>query len=189
MRRQVVLSLGTILLLSGCGQVGSNARAMMGLDHQAPDAFAVSTHAPLEVPANLNAPLPPPQPGAARPQEITPQTLAQSAVVGRTPDSAVAATAPSTAEQALLQQAGATQVNSTIRTQVNTEASEDAKAQTGPLDWIAFWRDKPRPGVAVDAKAEAERLRAARAAGQSATQGATPVIEDSGRLSVPKEIQ
>lgn len=188
MRRQVALSLGTVLLLAGCGQVGSNARAMMGLDHQSPDAFAVSTHAPLEVPANLNAPLPPPQPGAARPQEVTPQTLAQNAVSGTA--QAPAASAPaSTAEQALLQQAGATRVNPTIRTQVNSEAVADAKAQTGPLDWIAFWRDKPRPGVAVDAKAEADRLRAARAAGQASTQGATPVIEDSGRLSVPKGIQ
>lgn len=187
MRRQVVMSLGTVLFLAGCGQVGNNARAMMGLDHQAPDAFAVSTHAPLEVPVNLDAPLPPPQPGIGRPQEVTPQSLAHSAIAGTTPIAGM--TAPSTAEQALLQQAGASRVDPSIRTQVNSEASADASAQTGPLDWVVFWRDKPRPGVAVDAKAEAERLRAARTAGQSAISGATPVIEDSGRLGVPKEIQ
>lgn len=174
-----------MLVLAGCGDNGS-ARQVLGLDRKAPDAFAVSTHAPLAVPGNLNSQLPPPQPGAPRPQDVTAQSMAQQAVLSSGASTAVSTTA-SAGEQALLQQAGPADRN--VRLEVNREAAEDADTQSGPLDWLVFWRDKPQPGVAVDAKAEAERLARNRQSGQPATEGATPVIEDSGRLSVPKEIQ
>lgn len=203
MRRSLVLMTGCVVLLTGCGQAGSNARELLGMDHKAPDAFSISTHAPLEVPVNLDANLPVPQPGAARPQEITPQSRARTvltgealpAVSGRPEvtvsalDGAASPSAPSAAEQALLQQSGAAAVDPNIRARVNAEAAEDVKAQHGPLDWLVFWRDKPRPGVAVDAEAEAARIKANQAGGRAATEGATPVIEDSGRLSVPEEIK
>lgn len=173
-----------ILALAGCGDNGS-ARQMLGMERDAPDAFAVSTHAPLAVPANLDSQLPAPQPGAPRPQDVTAQSMAQQAVLSS--NGTISASAASAGEQALLQQAGT--ADSNVRAEVNREADEDADTQSGPLDWLVFWRSKPQPGVAVDAKAEAERLARARQAGQSATTGATPVIEDSGRLNVPKEIQ
>jgi len=175
-----------LLLLSGCGGDNGSARQVLGLDRDAPDAFAVSTHAPLAVPQNLNSQLPPPQPGRARPQEISVQQTARSAVFNSS-GTAITSAAPSAAEQALLQQAGPVDAN--VRMAVNQEAAEDADVQSGPLDWALFWRSKAQPGVAVDAQAEAERLARARAAGQSATSTPTPVIEDSGRLGAPKEIQ
>lgn len=184
----VILAVGSLMLLAACSGDNGSAREILGLDRKAPDAFAVSTHAPLEVPHNLDAQLPAPQPGLERPQEISVQAAAQSAVFN-TPvqRGAAAGTAASAGEQALLQQAG--QADPNVRLQVNREAAEDAAAQKGYLDWVAFWRDRPQPGVAVNAAAEAERLKNARAAGQGATSTPTPVIEDSGRLGVPKEIQ
>lgn len=176
-------------LLSACGEHG-NARQALGIDRQAPDAFAVSTHAPLAVPGQLNAPLPAPQPGAARPQDVSAQSMARSAVFDQAPAAlppAAGAAAPSAAEQAMLAKAGPAQAD--IRREVNRQAREDARSQTGPLDWLVFWRDQSQPGVAVDAKAEAERLARNRQAGQPVTAGATPVVQDTGRLSVPKEIQ
>lgn len=167
--------------LAGCS--GNNARNLMGLDRRAPDAYAVTTHAPLEVPANLSSLLPP-APGVARPQDITPQQMARAAAgVG----AAQTAAAPSVAEQALLAKAGKADPN--VRLSVNAQAAEDADLQQGPLDWMLFWRDKPQPGVVVDAKAEAERLKAAKAAGQPVNVTPTKVIDDSGRLGVAKEIQ
>lgn len=175
------LILIAVLAISGCA--GDSARQVIGLDRKSPDAFAVTTHAPLEVPANLNQ-LPSPQPGAPRPQELSAQQMAQGALfLG----SAAPATAPSAAEAALLNRVGPAEPN--VRVAVNQEAAEDADTQSGPLDWIVVWRDKPQPGVAVDAAAEAERLKQAQAQGQPPTATPTPVVEDSGRLGVPKAIQ
>ena len=79
----------------------------------------------------------------------------------------------------MLAKAGPAQAD--IRREVNRQAREDARSQTGPLDWLVFWRDQSQPGVAVDAKAEAERLARNRQAGQPVTAGATPVVQDTGR--------
>lgn len=174
------------LLMAGCGQA-SSARQVLGMEKKAPDAFSVSPHAPLEVPASLNvASLPKPQPGLTRPQEKPISYQAQTAVL---PMPVPTAQTASAAEQALLANAGATQVPDDIRLQVNAEAADDADVQSGPMDFLVFWKKNPEPGVVVNAKAEAERLAKAKAAGQPLTAGATPVKEDSGRLGVPKEIK
>lgn len=183
----LAVTTASLLLLAGCSGDNGSARQVLGLDREGPDAFAVSTHAPLAVPGNLDARLPPPQPGMARPQETSVQQTARSAVFNSGATVATSAVAPSAAEQALLQQVGPADAN--IRGAVNRQADSDASAQSGALDWALFWRSKPQPGVTVDAKAEAERLARARAAGQAATSGPTPVIEESGRLGAPKEIQ
>src|SRR4051794_3749643 len=54
-----------LLALPGC----SDMRAMLGMDRTGPDEFAVESRAPLLIPPDFN--LRPPQPGAARPNEIT----------------------------------------------------------------------------------------------------------------------
>jgi hypothetical protein len=180
MRNLAVLALA-VGVLAGCSS--NNARNLLGLERRAPDAYAVSTHAPLEIPNNLNN-LPAPAPGVARPQEITAQQMARSATgMG----AAQVAAAPSAAEQALLAKAGKADPN--VRMAVNAQAAEDADTQNGPLDWMLFWREKPPSGVVVDAKAEAERLKAAKAAGQSVTATPTKSIDETGRLGVAKEIQ
>lgn len=182
----VAVAATCLLMLSGCSGDNGSARQVLGLDREGPDAFAVSTHAPLAVPQQLDARLPVPQPGMARPQEVSVQQTARG-VVFNGDGQAITSSAPSVAERTLLQQAGP--VDDNVRAIVNREATKDAAAQHGPLDWALFWRSKVQPGVAVDAPAEAERLARARAAGQAATSGPTPVIEDSGRLGAPEEIQ
>lgn len=54
-----------LLALPGC----SNVRSMLGMDQAGPDEFAVESRAPLLIPPDFN--LRPPQPGAARPNEVT----------------------------------------------------------------------------------------------------------------------
>jgi hypothetical protein len=55
----------SLLVLSGCGGM----RTVLGMDQLGPDEFAVESRAPLLIPPDFN--LRPPQPGAARPNEIT----------------------------------------------------------------------------------------------------------------------
>ena len=55
----------SVLALSGCGSVST----MLGLDRMGPDEFAVESRAPLLIPPDFD--LRPPQPGAARPNEVT----------------------------------------------------------------------------------------------------------------------
>jgi Protein of unknown function (DUF3035) len=65
---------GSMLLLSGC----TGFKQMIGLEQQPPDEFAVESRAPLTIPPEFN--LRPPEPGAPRPQEVSPATKAQQAI-------------------------------------------------------------------------------------------------------------
>src|SRR5438067_2134766 len=56
--------LALILLLPGC----TGVRRAIGLENVGPDEFAVESRAPLTIPPDFD--LRPPQPGAARPQEV-----------------------------------------------------------------------------------------------------------------------
>lgn len=183
---RMISGLVVCALLAGCGGQGS-ARQVLGMERKAPDAFAISPQAPLVMPASLDAPLPPPQPGMRRPQDVAPTTQARQILAGG--GSVAPQTAPSAAERALLARTGAANTDPSVRNVVNTEAAEDADAQHGSLDFLLFWRKDPAPGVVVDPKAEAERLRRNQTAGKPATEGATPVQEDSGRLGAPREIE
>src|SRR5438105_3053280 len=60
-----VACLAATLLLPGCADM----RLALGMDRVGPDEFAVESRAPLTIPPDFD--LRPPQPGAARPQEVT----------------------------------------------------------------------------------------------------------------------
>jgi len=62
------------LSVSGC----ADFKKLVGIERTSPDEFAVESRAPLTVPPDFD--LRPPQPGASRPQEVTPASKAQSAV-------------------------------------------------------------------------------------------------------------
>lgn len=154
--------------LSGCSRV----KEELGLIRRTPDEFAIVKRAPLEIPADLNqvASLPPPQPGAQRPQELNPEQAAQMAILGTSSQSAAA---PSSGESVLLQKAGATNINPSIRETVNREAVENAEANRPVAKRIMNWGNKQDPGAAVivDAPAEYKRI-------QEKKPGETPSIEE-----------
>jgi hypothetical protein len=170
----VCLALGT-LVLSGCG----SARQTFGLDRKPPDEFSVLTRAPLAVPPEYK--LRPPTPGAPRPQESDTRQQAASAVFGSAPQNrqqAAASSAPvTTGESALLNQAGATEVQPGIRTTVNRDAATAAAQNTGFIDSLLFWQKQDPPGTVVNAREEQQRLRENAALGKPVTAGDTPVIE------------
>lgn len=160
-----VLAAIAATMLAGCG--GEPARKILGFDQSTPDEFAVAPRAPLAMPPTDE--LPPPQLGARRPQEPLPADQARLILFG---EPAAVAVAPSAAEQALLAEAGASP-SPDIRTTVELE-TRDIVASNSTV--LFFWQRPRISGDVIDARAEAERLNQAAAAGQPATSGETPVI-------------
>lgn len=164
-----------VVLLAGCGNGQSLGRSL-GFIHDPPDEFAVTTRAPLAMPPNFA--LPPPSPGAARPQEQSDRAKAEEALV---PQIALGGPPPGNSPgQAALVQAAGPPASSGIRAEVDTEAQKDKPSQ-GMMDWLLFWRKPVQPGVVVDANKEAQRLRQNSALGQSQDTGDTPIVQPKQR--------
>ena len=71
------LALSTALSLSAC----AGLREAIGAGkNKTPDEFAVQKRAPLDIPYNITLPIP--QPGAPRPQEVTPEQSAKDVILG-----------------------------------------------------------------------------------------------------------
>ncbi|MBK1664476.1 hypothetical protein CKO38_06185 [Rhodospirillum rubrum] len=169
-RTLVAAALLAPLALSGC----TNAKKSLGLDRQPPDEFKVVTRAPLAMPPDFN--LRPPQPGIARPQEVTPRDSARAALTGvETP---MVAGGLSSGEQVLLAKAGADRAIPDIRTVVNRETSALSAEERTFTDRLVFWRaPEEDPGNVVDPEAENRRLRENQSLGKPVTDGRTPTIE------------
>ncbi|MGX9966907.1 DUF3035 domain-containing protein [Roseomonas sp. F4] len=171
--RTILLGLPLLAVLAGCS--GDTARSL-GFTRDPPDEFQVTTRAPLSVPPRLSE-LPPPTPGAPRPQDQRPSA---AAILGAT-STAAATAAPSGAERALLAQAGQP-VPDSIRDRVDAESLRMDRPDRGVVDRLMFWRDStPSAGVAVDPQREAQRLRENAALGRDSTEGVTPVAQPARR--------
>lgn len=179
-------------LLGGCGQF----RDAMGVTKDPPDEFQVVQRAPLALPPNYD--LRPPAPGAERPQELSPTASAAERILGRR---AVAATAPAAGTNpagvgpvvqaaprapvsiqtggiaTLRDQLRLDEADPNIRQIVNRETASFVYESEYPIDKLLFWKDKPEPGVLLDAQKESRRLRENSALGQPVGTGDTPVIE------------
>lgn len=98
----VAVMVGLSVALAGCGG-GS------GLKRAKPDEYAVARQAPLVIPPDYA--LVPPRPGAARPQENNPSTLALEALFG-------GSAARSVGEQAVINNAGGDTIAPGVRSEV-----------------------------------------------------------------------
>lgn len=131
------LCLAAVLALSGC----TGIRRAIGLDNVGPDEFAVESRAPLTIPPDFD--LRPPQPGAARPQEVTAAERArkvidaagpgepgkQATAVLRAPAGGLAASAPDSAAQVGDQSLAAKLLGS-------ADTASGATQQTTPLKGV-----------------------------------------------------
>ncbi len=158
------------IVLAGCG--GDSLSRTFGLTRDPPDEFTVTTRAPLSIPTEFT--LPPPTPGASRPQELSERQQAEAALAPQVAlDSSNAAT--STGQQALVSAAGPA-APANIRGQVDSEVNLDRPKKT-LADRLAFWRPDPPAGTAVDPRRESQRLRENAALGQSPDNGVTPIVQ------------
>lgn len=170
---RAIIALAALALLmstAGC----SNARKALGLGKSPPDEFQVMARAPLSMPPDFN--LRPPEPGAPRPQELAPRERAQTVVFGSGGGEVAYNGDVSPGEAALLQQAGATNLDPTIRQLVNRETEEEIAADSEFVDRLVFWREPTPPGQVIDPIAEQQRLQENAALGKPATEGETPVV-------------
>ncbi|MEH6494427.1 MAG: DUF3035 domain-containing protein [Pseudomonas marincola] len=165
--------------LSGC----ENTRQALGIQgKKAPDEFAVLTKAPLIIPPDFS--LRPPSPGQKGPHDEMARTSARSALFGRKSSSGVIsqeeanAAGTSAGELALLRQADAVDVDSSIRQLINEETGVLAEDDQSLIERVMFWQEKSKPGTVVDAAKEQKRIQENAALGNSAGDGgATPTIE------------
>lgn len=162
--------MGVLLVAGGC----SGARESFGLTRDAPDEFAVSTRAPLDIPPDYG--LRPPAPDDARPQERAIRDAAKEIVVGKTkPPLTIAGL--TAGESALLVRAGAAGQDSGIRSKVDKESKQLAEDDKSFVQRLMFWQKPPLPGQILDSDKEAKRIRDNLALGQHATKGPVPIIE------------
>ena len=163
---------GCAVLLAGCDNLGRT----FGFVHDAPDEFTVTTRAPLAMPPTFS--LPPPQPGAVRPQELSERAKAEQALVPQmalgTPPAGM-----TQGQQALVQAAGPPTSNQ-IRREVDQEA-RTSQSSEGIGSKLLFWRKPQPPGIVVDPQKESQRLRENSALGQSQETGDTPIVQPKKR--------
>lgn len=160
------------LILSGCGGVKDS----LGLNKESPDEFAVIKRAPLEMPSSLA--LPPPTPGAARPQEKAPIVQAKQAIFGN--ESTATTTSSSEAESALLQKANAANADPNIKYTIDAETKAVEKQNTPVIKKLfgMTGKEEDRSATVVDAEKEAQRIKKNQEEGKNITDGNTPVIKD-----------
>ncbi|GHD56453.1 hypothetical protein GCM10017083_36430 [Thalassobaculum fulvum] len=176
-------------LLGGCSQF----RGALGYDKDPPDEFQVVARAPLALPPNYD--LRPPEPGADRPQELSPSESAAERILGRRsatssvpaagsqtgPAVRAAPRAPvgiqSSGETALREQLQLDRAEPNIRQIVNRETADFVYETEYPIDKLLFWKEKPPPGVLLDAEKESKRLRENSALGRPVDTGETPSIQ------------
>jgi hypothetical protein len=160
-----------LLALSACG----NVREDLGLGRNPPDEFAVADRPPLSMPPDFS--LRPPQPGAARPQDIDASQRASEVLFsGQTP---AAGSGLSNGERSLLEASGADKADPEIRHKVDRESAQKVVGSEHLVDELLWWKDDGKPATTVNAPAEAQRIKEAKDKGQSIDQGGTPVIERS----------
>lgn len=175
--RRLGLLLPLALAVTACD---TDMRRNLGLEKTGPDAFAVVSRAPLDLPPDYG--LRPPQPGAPRPNEATPRDVARTTVFGGDPRQKPADYGDRSAgESEILKLAGADRADPTIRATVNRESLQIAQESKTLVDSLIFWREATPPGTVVNAGEEAKRLRNNASLGKPATEGDTPMIQRKNR--------
>ena len=167
---RLVVGLGGAVLTVGCSD---NMASSLGLEPPVPNAFMVTTQAPLAIPPNLNS-LPAPEPGAPRPQDVAPSVRAEETLV---PEVALSGTAGSESpgQRALVAAAGPPPP-ADLQQLLAQQAKKDQPGQ-GVMAWLLFWQTTPPPGIVVDPAREERRLQEDAALGRPPTYGQTPIIQ------------
>jgi hypothetical protein len=166
--------LAVALALTGCG---NSFRESLGLTRNAPDEFQVVAHAPLSMPPDIA--LQQPEPGAARPQEASTRTAAQSIVVnsGGAQAPTTDLTDRSPGEAQLLTSLGATDADPNVRQMVEEETASQIERDKSVLSRLNFWQTPEPYGVIVDPVGESQRIQRNMEEGKPLTEGDTPIIK------------
>ena len=170
-------------LLTGAALTACSSSGALG-NRNAPDEFAIVTKAPLVVPPDYA--LRPPRPGETRPQEMSSADRARQLMMGD-----AEAAPPTRGELALIQEAGALDVDQNIRAILSAENGGQATKDASLANRILFWQvdgdqidDTSAPLQVED---EAAWMEQRRKSIESVTGGAPVTIakDDEGVLRLP----
>lgn len=171
----ISVALLAALGLSACGGV----RQELGLNRTKPDEFAVVPKAPLAMPPDFTN-LREPEPGAPRPQQVSPAGEAKAALAqtrgAQTPS--MSGQQPSSGERALADAAGASKADPKVRREMMNELREQ-RAGRSMTERLLFWQGSEDEEMVIDAVAEARRIDQVRRSGEALTGQGVPVIEKS----------
>jgi len=154
--RGVAAGLGALALVASLSACESLSETF-GFGKKPPDEFSVVRSAPLTVPPDYT--LRPPRPGAPSANEASLREQAESVLLQEAGASPAESAPASSGETALIERAGAADVDPNIRQTLDRAVAVDAPEDEGWLDWLLFWQDDEPAGDVIDAEAEAERLR------------------------------
>jgi hypothetical protein len=174
--RRLVLPVAALALLASLSAC-EGMKKSLGLTKQPPDEFAVLPNMPLVVPPDFQ--LRPPGTGGPGQLETPVHQKAAAAVFGTENGTQTASNEVGfgQGEAALLHAAGAESNDPNIRQTIDREFSIYAKEDESFVSDLMFWQEKEPPGEAVDAAAEAQRLKENAALGKPVTEGETPIIK------------
>lgn len=151
MMKHILVASLSLLMVSGC----TNVKQQLGIAKHAPDEFKVVKRAPLEMPADFT--LPPPRPGAARPQEQAISRQVKESLLGTSATEAQM----SQGEKVLLREAQAGKAPSDIRTLVDQETDETSKTNKPVFEKLTGINvDGKDNGNVIDPNEELKRLEA-----------------------------
>lgn len=176
------------IALSACE--GGEVRETLGITRKAPDEFVVVSRPPLSVPPEFD--LKPPQPGAISPHEST-RNKARSALIGGSDatagagdtavDSVSVSDAATSSDAVFFKKLKVDEADPEIRQVLGVDATKkpDTSNAKTLLDKLTTTNaDQPT----VDAKKEAERIRANKETGKPITEGETPTVDEKKNKSI-----
>ncbi len=171
----LIIAMACVLLATaGCEET----KRALGQGKRKPDEFAVYSRAPLSLPPDYS--LRPPRPGESRPQRVTPQDKAKSALFGRRRGIEPMRPIPadvSPGAQSILRSAKTDRAEPNIRAIVNQETSIMSEADQTLTERLMFWDTAHEYGSMVDPSKENKRIQENKALGTPITKGETPTIK------------
>lgn len=166
------------VLLAALGAGGcQGVKEQLGVGRHSPDEFTVVKRAPLTLPPDYS--LRAPATGSAPPAAVA-SNQAKTILLG---EAETGAETTGSADEQMLARLGANRADPAIRDKISEENGYIALENQKVIDKLMFWEDTEPdgddlPASQVDAAKEAERLKANKQAGQSVTDGETPVVEE-----------
>lgn len=202
MRQTRSLLLLSFAALAAC--TSSDVQETFGMNRSAPDEFVVYSRPPLSVPPEFD--LVPPRPGEESPNVVTTEDQARALLLGTkrkpaTLDEAAAkvntnvetavqpvltSDAPTGAQSSFLSKAGADKADANIRDALAKDVIEEPKKKKKAQSLYESIVDGDKDEPVVDAKGEAERIRANRDAGKPVTEGDTPTKDEKPKSVIDK---
>ena len=176
----IYIAVSVLVLSSFVLTACESVKESLGMGRQVPDEFAVIKQEPLTLPPSYD--LRPPRPGAPRPTSKRPEMQAKEAVTGKLvksqAESRTDSTSFSSAEDALLEQAGARYADPDIRDKIDSITYETNKKDIPVAKRIFGLGRAESTATVVDPEKESKRIRENLKSGEPVTKGETPTLKN-----------